>query len=355
MNPEQISQERLELIRTAARALWKAYIFPNDLKRRVVDISRAYVNPLLDQDAEIAVWGSGSFSTGEFEIAEAMRAKKELGFLPNQYVIIISNKRDSNAKKVADKFDLPLALIDFEEWYRANYNKNSKSPIKETGLFFPPGSELPTQNEIEHRFKIRKEFEAALLDSINDLLGIFPNSHSLRGYSFPIMHEIGQIDDTHPADLSYVDEKGIPLYPGWQSGAVELMVKDGHKIFRGSLINVYPMTKLEQVTSVDTGELLMLGGGFIPEQQMTAKEIQNAMKITEDYIFCATKAWGLFPVLWGLSEHNMPEYYRGLLGDRISVDRRLTSVHGNIMSGESAFGQNLKSDLDRLLLNLEVF
>ncbi len=358
MNYEQIHEGRLELIRAYAKKIWEVLIPKMEVWDEENPLFDVFNNaPFLSKadvywgDINVILWGSGSFSTGRIELEEWRRAKNEIPNLPVEYLAVVSNNKKSNARKVAEDFDLPLVEIDFKEWYRENYDKNSKNPIKETGLFFPPGSELP--DDVEHRFKIREKFEEGLVELLHEKAKTYADTilfNSLRGYNFPIIHSYGMFfDDTHPADLSYVDENGIPLYPGWQSGATQKMIKDGHKIFRSSLIWVHSIGDIKNIQNVDSGELLALSEG-ISYNGRDAKEIQNIMKITEDSMLVALKAWGLFPLLWSYISHKVKIPYK-MLDDTVVWRKEHNIIVGKReRGGARAFGgQNFRLHLENLL------
>ncbi len=371
MNYEQIREQRLELIRSYAKKIWKEinvkkrdwnYLTDDELRSPIIECDLPFyssVHPFVDRgnlysELDVVVWGSGSFSTGRVELEEWKKAKGEIEDFPVRYRAVVSNNKNSNAAKLAGEFNLPLVQIDFNEWYRDNYERNSKNPIKETGLFFPPGSELP--DDIEHRFKVREEFEEELIDLLYDSTHIYADTiifNSLRGYNFPIIHSNDWFyDDTHPADLSYVDESGNSLYPGWQSNATEKMIEDGHKLFRSSLIWAHPIREIESIQKVDSGELLALSEG-IPYEGKDAKELQSMMKITEDSMLVALKAWGLFPTFWGYIDSVNVAYIRldGGLG-LVQREERNIIIGKKERSGARAFGQNLSLDLETLLYDV---
>lgn len=376
MDADAVSSYRLGLVREAAKNIWSKYKNPADLVDRLfasrlnyhnADGSDTDAGPVMDGfeliydfvrlkeegSIETLLWGSGSFTTGEQELAEEMLMKEYRGKPVVNYVGVVTNKMKSRAKDVADRFGKKFVGIDFGEWCRENYPEIEK-PITDTSFFFPPGSEgRPSESELKFRYGVRKEFEVTLLDKTTDTLGYIPQSHSLRGYSFPIMHQNGQFDDTHPADMSYVSQDGVPLYPGWQSGATQKMVDDGHKVFRSSLIDVIPVDDFSKIDVVDAGALLMLGGGYQPDRPMTAEEIQSAMKKTEDYVLCATKAWGLFPTFWSMSRDKIGVYYRRLDGEAVKVNQKVLRVGLSLKLGTNAFGQDLERDLNLLTHELE--
>jgi hypothetical protein len=98
-----------------------------------------------------------------------------------------------------------LIELDFVNWYRLNHDSKSQNPIVETRFFWPLGSKnVPSMGKIKRDFNIRKEFHDELVRLIEEQLRFLPQTHSLRGYSFPIMLDIGKIDDTLPGDLAFL-------------------------------------------------------------------------------------------------------------------------------------------------------
>ncbi|MCD6576323.1 MAG: hypothetical protein J7K73_04155 [Nanoarchaeota archaeon] len=362
MNYKQIREERLGAIGAYAKRIWEILIPQMEEWNETAPLFSVFNNfPFVSkadvywEDINVVVWGSGSFSTGRMELEQWKKAKREIPKLPIEYVAVVSNNKESNAKDVAEKFGLSLVEIDFNDWYRENYGK-SRSPIKETGLFFPPGSELP--DDIEHRFEVREKFEYELLDLLVEEADVYIDgvvSNSLRGFNFPIIHSYDKwfFDDTHPADLSYVDENGDPLYPGWQSGATKKMIEDGHEAFRSSLIWVHPIGDVKNIQSVDAGELLALSEG-IKYKGKNAKELQNIMKITEDSMLVALKAWGLFPLLWSYTTDKVKVPYK-TLDDKMVWRREHSIIVGKReRSGARAFGgQNFRLHLENLLADVK--
>jgi hypothetical protein len=301
-----------------------------------------------------AVWGSGSFSTGRQELHEADLLERKLGWSPIDYVGVVTNASIEDApdmpakckaKKVAGEFKKQIVAKDFVAWYRDAIDRRSENPVRETRFFYPPGSgDVPPEAELRRRFGLRQRFEReALVPEMREVFGELPFSASLRGYSFPIMmpHAAMQVDDTHPADLSYVDAAGHALYPGWQEGATAGMIRDGITEYRSSLITVNPATTFELAQSVDSGELLALGAGMASEDAPAeAKKVQEYLKQTDEYVLCALKATGLLR-LWSFSIKPMPVRYRTLDGRSVEVMQRAVLVGDHLYSGDEAFGKSM--------------
>ncbi len=107
---------------------------------------------------------------------------------------------------------------------------------------------------------------------------------SARGYSFQFCGDIFEhqgkkphVNDTHPADLTFVDPNTMEkIYAGWQANAIQLMLRDGHRTIRGSLIDVGYMDRVDQGDELDEGVLLAIGEGLslMADQTLSAEEIQ---------------------------------------------------------------------------------
>ncbi len=346
MNIQATSKSRTERIIKAALNLWSKYNL-NELRNRMDEIWGDKFLPLHDySDAPLscAIFGSGSFSTGRFELYCAELIKKELGWSPVRYTLILTNKRKSRAREVADRFRLPIVELDFNTWYRQNYDPYSKNPIRDTSLFRDP--EYPPSHEA--RFDIRADFDSALLNRIKKAT-LLPDMISLRGYNFPIIYSLlvdktPLIDDTHPADLSITDKNGVPLCPGWQAGATQKMRDSGTDVFRSSLIEVKPFSSSSDAKSLDTGLLFALTPGIRPPTSWKTKTIQETMKRTEDYVLCALKASGIFPYLWGVSKENLEVEYKAEDGQIIKKLKPAFMVGDRLRCGRNAFGRD-KEDL----------
>ncbi|MDI6839967.1 MAG: hypothetical protein QMD71_03790 [bacterium] len=372
MNIKAISEKRVNAIKDLAKAVWKNYS-PYELQQRLQllweklrkDTSIKFV-PLYelkeDEILSCAIFGSGSFLTGRKELEIASEIKSYLGWSPIKYKFIVTNNAKSNARAVYEEFktiSLNYVELDFATWYRKNYNLQSQSPIKETRFFYPPGSIPPPKSEIEKNFNIRKEFDKEMNKAIMEY-GDFPTSISLRGYNFPLFkvlipegHTV-LIDDTHPADMSYINsDTNLQLYAGWQSGATSMMKADGHSMYRGSLIAIDLLDSFDDSQKVDTGILYTLSPGIKAPKNWSPVAIQVNMKQTEDYFFNSLKATGIFPYLWGISEHPVDVEYQSLSGKSVILKQRAIVVGDKIMCGKNAFGQAM-DDLKHIKEILEL-
>jgi len=363
LNIKAISNERVKAVKTLTKMIWNKYA-PYELQQKMLSLWEGLSKKTgikfvslyklkKDEVLSCAIFGSGSFSTGRKELEIAREIKEELGWSPVDYKFIVTNRSKSNARAVFEEFkELGLAYVelDFSNWYRENYDRNSKSPIKDTRFFYPPGEEAPPSEVIERNFNVRKEFDKAVNKAIVKT-GNFPTSISLRGYNFPLFttfktlvpagHRL-VIDDTHPADMSYVDPKTrLQLYPGWKSGATGKMKSDGHSLCRGSLIAIDLLDTFADAQKVDTGILYALAPGIRSPSRWSAKAIQTNMKQTEDHFFNALKATGLFPYLWGISVDPQKVKYQAIDSNIVELNQRLLVVGDQIRAGRDAFGQTL--------------
>jgi hypothetical protein len=351
---EEMKGARVEALMAMATKIWSRHT-PSDLAAEVRGLWDSMrddlgykMEPLCrlqskgGEGIKCIIMGSGSFSTGGDELRRAEELRLRIGFNPLQYVAVVTNRAKSNAAKIAEQFKKPLICLDFEQWYRENYDGNSQNPIRETRfLYFQGDEDRPPMDEIERRLRIRSEYGAELMKAVEEGIGFTPDTISLRGYGFPITFPISA-DDTHPADLSYVQpDTGSPLYPGWQSQSTAKMVADGHRIFRSSLIRTPPVSSVEDIGSVDAGELLSLTPGLQPSNPQDARAIQEAMKRSEDSFLTTLKATGLLSYLWGIGDKTMGIWYRSLTGE-VEVKAKPVTVGAKVMSGKDAFGQTLE-------------
>ncbi len=368
------SAERIQGVHHLARRIWKDHRWtPVELQNRCLDAwdklgsdLGTKIAPLIpvpeDRPVTNLIFGSGSFTTGDFQASQYEYVK---GYAPKPPVLlkgVVTNRsaaHQCNARKVSEKHSLPLAELDFVDWYHGFIEKKEPNPIRATQYWFHKNDpRRPSMNELARRFKIRQEqYHLALNEKIAVLSSYPTDIASARGYSFQFCRNIFKhqksaphVNDTHPADLTYVDpttkEK---LYPGWQSGAVELMLNDHHKTFRGSLIEVNYMDTVSQIAELDEGALLAIGGGITPELQgaLPAKDIQEALKIIDDYLFCTLEPTGLL-LTWGVTEKGLPVAYQDLKGNKVMVKQHLIIVGDAIHSGIDAWGKDLKTDLKEL-------
>ena len=314
-----------------------------------------------EKPATNLIFGSGSFSTGKFQIEQYQTFKKIIDAPPIVLQGIVANKSEEhrcNARKLSQEFKVPLIELDFEDWYHEFIDEREENPIRATSFW---GKNLD-KSETSKRFSIRQDqFHGQLGEKIQSVLGDNPELTdivSLRGYNFPVSSNLFRkqkhphVNDTHPADLTYIDSKSkAKLYAGWQSGAIRKMMDDNiHETYRGSLIEVDFMDKVEQIHELDEGALLSIGSGITPnnyvkeDESLNAKQIQNAMKIMDDYMFCTLEPAGLLS-LFGVTKNPVNVVYNTLDNKQVIVKQRAIIVGNKFHSGVNAWGQNLKKDL----------
>jgi hypothetical protein len=365
--------ERVQMIHKLARRVWKERrLSPSELQNRCLeawdDAGAALgtrMRPLVpieeDRQATDLIFGSGSFTTGEFQAAQFRAVAKYAAKPPVVLRGLVANRSEANgcnAAGVSRRFHVPLVELDFAEWYHEYIDGDETNPIQATRYWYPPGDPgRPPLLELARRFDIRqRQFHAVLGEMIAESMGP-TDIASARGYSFQFcgamfrhQREKPHVNDTHPADLTYVDpgtkEK---LYPGWQSSAVQLMMRDHHRTFRGSLIEVEYMDRVEQIDELDEGALLAIGEGVSPETDVTmkAREIQSAIKLVDDHVFCTLEPTGLL-LAWGISEKPLQIEFQDIDGNPVMVNQRVIAVGDRVRSGVNAWGRDLKQDLGEL-------
>jgi hypothetical protein len=368
------SEERIQLIHHLSKKIWgHAQWSPIELQNKCMD---AWDKIGIDLDTKILpvipvqenqpvtnlIFGSGGFSTGEFQVQQYELVNQYTDNPPVVCQGLVTNKSEAhqcNAANVSKKYNIPLAELDFVDWFHEFHNPKESNPVQATRYWFPKEDpNRPSKNEIEKRFKIRQvEFHKSLGEKIAEISPYATNTVSARGYNFQFCRELFRkqlhaplVDDTHPADLTYVDPNNRQrLYPGWQSGAIELMMQDNHTQFRGSLIGVEYMDKVSQIDSLDEGALYAIGEGITPNPDlpMTAKQIQDAMKIMDDYCFCTLEPTGLF-LTWGITEKPLIVTYQDLEGHSVQIKQPVIFVGDKIRSGVNAWGKNLSQDVQEL-------
>lgn len=371
----ETSEENINKLHQIAKVLWKTKKFtPIELQNKCIESWEniqseigSKIIPLIKIHKEHSVtnliFGSGGFSTGEFQAAQYKRVKS---YLENPPVIlqgIVTNKSEQhgcNGKNVALKFNVPYISLDYTDWYHEYIDKNESNPTRATRYWYHPDDEdRPSFKEITHRFNIRQnQFHKDLGKEIANTLENPTDTVSARGYNYQFcsnifLHQgnkLPHINDTHPADMTFIDPiTKSRLYPGWQSGAVELMLNDNLKHIRGSLIEVDYMDEIEHIQKLDEGAVLAIGQGVEVNLNLDldANKIQEAIKIMDDYFFCTLEPTGIF-LLWGISEKKVPIIYQDLNGKSVNIMEHAIFVGDKFLSGINAFGSNLDKNLKEL-------
>ncbi|MBN2149951.1 MAG: hypothetical protein JW839_00765, partial [Candidatus Lokiarchaeota archaeon] len=352
-------EARVARIHALAKHLWHGGdIAPGDLQARCMDAWDGLASEIGSRIVPLVparegrpladvIFGSGSFSTGAFQALQFKVVGQYAKHLPVVLAGIAANKGKAagcNASAVAGEHGVPLAELDFASWYREHVDGAESNPVAASRYWFPKGDPArPDSAEVARRFAIRQDqYHAALGERLAGAIGSPFDIASARGYSFQFCSAMfkGQsrnphVNDTHPADLTFVDPKTrAKLYPGWQAGAVQLMMKAKHARFRGSLIEVGLMDRVEQADELDEGALLSIGGGVSPDPRIhcTADQVQAAMKVVDDYTFCAIEPSGLI-LAWGVTEDPVPVAFQDVDGRDVVVRQRAVAVGDEIRAG----------------------
>ncbi|MFX0101333.1 MAG: hypothetical protein ACFFCS_17295 [Candidatus Hodarchaeota archaeon] len=368
------SEERVGLIHSLSKKIWSGNdLTPFELQGKCMDAWETLgddigskIVPLIPVKEERPItnliFGSGSFSTGSFQAAQYGVVKGYASKPPVILQAIVANKsveHGCNGRGVSEQFNVPLVELDFIDWYHEMIDESEENPIRASRYWYlKDDPKRPPASEIEERFKIRQErFHGDLGGMIKEFSSFPTDIVSARGYNFQFCSNIFKhqetkphVNDTHPADLTYVDPStGEKLYPGWQSGAVQLMINNNHDTFRGSLIEVGYMDTINQIDELDEGALLAIGEGITPHPNgsLDAKEIQSAMKQIDDYIFCTLEPTGLF-LTWGITEKCLDVPFQDVRGNEVLVNQHVIVVGDKIKSGTNAWGKDLEQDLREL-------
>ena len=127
------------------------------------------------------------------------------------------------------------------------------------------------------------------------------------------------------------------------------MINDNIKQIRGSLIGIDYMDRTEQIYELDEGPLLAIGQGIElkPKMNYTSHQIQELIKIVDDYYFCTLEPTGII-LAWGISEEKLPVTYQDKSGKKITVEQHAIIVGDKVLSGIEVFGNNLARNLHDL-------
>ena len=378
---QEESSRNIEKLHKLSKKVWQIKNFsPYELQNKCIgkwdelkNEIGCKIHPLIkvyeDRPVTNLIFGSGGFSTGDFQAAQYQKVK---GYLDKSPIIlqgIVTNKSEKNGcngKIVALKYNLPYISLDFSDWYHEFIDKAQSNPIRATRYWFQPNDpNIPPLKEITHRFDIRQnQFHKALGKEIEKKLSYPTDIVSARGYNFQFcsnlfFHQkesLPLINDTHPTDLTYIDPSTKErLYPGWQSQAVQLMLDDNIKQIRGSLIGIDYMDITEQIYELDEGPLLAIGQGIDISDNLErdSRNIQELIKIMDDYFFCTLEPTGII-LMWGISERKLPIPYQTKMGETKIIKQHAIIVGDRVLSGIDAFGSNLEKnikDLEAFLLS----
>lgn len=364
--------ERIEMMHHLSKRIWSEKRWtPAGLQTRCMEewdalgsTLGAKIRPLVpvsdERHVTNLIFGSGSFTTGAFEAAQYQAVARYAPDPPVALQAFVANRSEANGcsgARVSREFHVPLVELDFADWYRECVDGKETNPISATRFWFAKDDpKRPPPAEVVRRFEIRQErFHAALGEKIAEEVVAHTDIASARGYSFALCSALfkGQTakphaNDTHPADLTFVDPRTkAKTYPGWQSGPVGLMMKNGHGTFRGSLIEVEYMDRVAQIDALDEGALLAIGEGVAPVGPMAATDIQSAMKLVDDYVFCTLEPTGLL-LAWGITDRPVPVEFQDTAGNPVIVSQRAIVVGDEVRSGIRAWGGDLRADLEKL-------
>ena len=136
-----------------------------------------------------------------------------------QISVIVSDNSASNARKLAEQYQLPYVSEDIRAFYRVNGSQS-------TSLATSRGREL------------REQWTATLRERLRPFridFGILAGFTSLTNLTgdFPCLN-------VHPGDLLVTDERGKRLYVGLQTVPVEKAILAGETFLRSSVILALP-------------------------------------------------------------------------------------------------------------------
>ncbi|MBS7630807.1 hypothetical protein KEJ47_04415 [Candidatus Bathyarchaeota archaeon] len=372
-NARARSDERVQLLHKLARKIWKEKRWTAlDLQAKCSEaweeLSRELgtrVLPLVpvkkDRPITGVIFGSGGFTTGEFQAAQYKLVESYAPNPPTTLLGLVTNRSEAHgcgASRASRRFNLPLVELDFSDWYHENVDCKETKPIQATRyLYSKEDPNRPDVQELSRRFSIRQEFfHKELGEKIAETFSHPLDIASARGYSFQLcssifkhQEKLPHANDTHPADLTYVDAETCQRkYTGWQAAPIKRMLIAGHRLVRGSLIEVEYMDSFDQIDKLDEGALLAIGEGvekpaFPVEEDM----IQEALKLVDDYVFCTLEPTGLI-LAWGITEDPIPVTFQNDEGDPIVLKQRSIVVGNKVRSGIHAWGRNLEKDLKEL-------
>lgn len=367
------SAERVQLLHRLAKKIWVEKRWTAlDLQARCLESwdelggeIGTEILPLIpvegDRPTTNIIFGSGGFTTGEFQAAQYKLVESYVANPPTTLLGIVANRSKAHgcgASRVSERFNLPLVELDFADWYHENVDSGEEKPIQATRYLYPKeGFRRPDIQELSRRFSIRQEgFHRALGDKFAEIFNQPIDIVSARGYNFQLCSSIFRrqkrlphANDTHPADLTFIDdETREKKYTGWQAAPIERMLADGHKSIRGSLIEVEYMDSFLDIEKLDEGALLAIGEGVDkPWFPAEASMIQEALKLVDDYVFCTLEPTGLI-LAWGITKEPVPAMFQNVEGKPIVLKQRSIVIGDEVRSGINAWGRSLNEDVKKL-------
>ena len=198
----------------------------------------------------IAGFMSGSGSNLVKIIEYTIQLEKEEGKSPFSIELIFTDKPEtSNAKKIADKYNIPYAHEDFKKWRKEN--KVKKGDIKG-----------------------REEYDQKIVEILKDFA---MDTAAYGGYMLivtkPLYSSFLGVN-VHPADLAVLDDNGKPAYTG--DNAVKKVIDAGKKTLRST---THILEK-----DVDCGRILMRSRSMLVNNNETYDQNQERLKEKGDWI-----------------------------------------------------------------------
>ena len=197
------SRNNINKLHLLAKKIWaKKKLEPIDIVNRCMDTwdhlgdqLGTRIKPLINVDETRPItnliFGSGSFSTGEFQVDQYNIVHSYASNPPIKLSGIITNKSENhgcNGAKIAKKHNIPLVELDFINWYNQTIDKHELNPIKATRYWYPTHSLTEHKQDfqtITKNFNIRQnEFHKELGEKIGQIMEYPIDTVSARGYNF---------------------------------------------------------------------------------------------------------------------------------------------------------------------------
>ena len=145
------SNNRIQKLHGFANQLWKSRKWsPIDVQTKCLEAwddlqieLNCKISPLVPVNEENSVtnliFGSGSFSTGEFQVKQFNKTKQYATKPPVILQGIVANKSNThgcNAANICNKYKIPLVELDFIDWYLDNIDRGEINPIRASRYWF---------------------------------------------------------------------------------------------------------------------------------------------------------------------------------------------------------------------------
>ena len=229
--------------------------------------------PLFDpkkQPMRVACFMSGSGTNVRKIIEYQVKLKKERGKSPYEVVVIFTDNPESNAKKIAEEYGIPLEVNDIKKFYHGRDIKDKS---------------------------IREEFDKKTLELIKpykvDLI-------ALGGYAWFITKPLLSkylIINVHPADLS-VTENGKRKYVGLYHIPVLKAILAGEKSLHSSTHIVTEDVDMGEILVISKPLKVELPKGITLEDLKKSEKKELLKKISEEHQNKLKKVgdWEIFPL-----------------------------------------------------------